>query len=145
MRLIYTISHISGIIFRNYFVGKELNDGYNKHYIICPLLLTKRITFYLLHNFSQPQKGRQRNSSLAHLHDLHLLFLQLHVCITSSIVLPDSSPTFHKGMKKNTFIIFPFAENLSHWPQLILTENDDTKCLWTPFPFLNSDCFNSQS
>ena len=25
-----------------------------------------------------------------------------------------------------------FTGNLSHWPQLFLTENDSTKCLWTP-------------
>ena len=28
--------------------------------------------------------------------------------------------------------LFDFAGNLSHWPQLFLTENDSTKCLWTP-------------
>ena len=37
---------------------------------------------------------------------------------------------FQKYGQKWGFLTF--AGNLSHWPQLFLTENDSTKCLWTP-------------
>ena len=41
-----------------------------------------------------------------------------------------SFKNFQKCGQKWGFLTF--AGNLSHWPQFLLTQNDSTKCLWTP-------------
>ena len=73
-----------------------------KHHLTETIHYTETITNQFSQDFSHLQNGRQASPDLAHLHDLHVVFLQLHVCVTLSIVKV-SSTVYHRGTYSSSF------------------------------------------